>query len=381
MVLPAGTLEMPALFAVHESAPDDPSIPLQEPYPQPPDSCSSQSSPFKPPDSPIKARMSQSSAANPREQNTDRHSQQHKPSDADTDTDSAAEEEAQSSNGKSRQSWKPRSARLSALRQGQKRTTRHISLSETAKGVPVAEGLEASIQAVPRVWYTKQEDAAGVGHTSSIQGQQVTQTALKQQQQQYATGRVEAESDSSDLSTGGIDSSTQRTAKGRQSVESPLQQLGGDAHDQHQHTDVYLPGFDLLAQFALPGSIEPQDLHHNMAAAYPAEGDAVDEQAQHVSQVSVDEGDERQSEMVVNLNGAQVLTPEGWQSVPSRLEPGTAWEQGNCLTIGMTLQYQMCAESGKIVAATCGWATIDAYAWSVQDMLDMYVTCTGLRDL
>ena len=83
--------------------------------------------------------------------------------------------------------------------------------------------------------------------------------------------------------------------------------------------------------------------------------------------------------MAINLMGAQVLTPDGeWQPLNMKAQAGTAWTSGECMTIGTTTEYQMCAVSKKIVSVTCVWATIDAFALSVQDMMDVYEKVVGL---
>ena len=80
----------------------------------------------------------------------------------------------------------------------------------------------------------------------------------------------------------------------------------------------------------------------------------------------------------IRLTGAQVLTPDGeWQPVTQKAQPGTAWSRGNCMTLGCTIEYEMCALSKKIAHVTCGWATIDAYALEVQDMIDVYIKVVG----
>lgn len=95
------------------------------------------------------------------------------------------------------------------------------------------------------------------------------------------------------------------------------------------------------------------------------------------------EADETESYTIddasVKLTGAQVLTPDGeWQPLTQKEQPGTAWSSGNCMTLGTTIEYEMCAMSKKIVHVTCGWATIDAFALAVQDMIDVYIKVVGL---
>lgn len=81
----------------------------------------------------------------------------------------------------------------------------------------------------------------------------------------------------------------------------------------------------------------------------------------------------------LNLNGAQVLTPEGeWKRLDSGSQAGTAWTSGDCMTINTTTEYEMSAVSKQVVCVTCGWATIDAYALSERDVIDVYIKAVGL---
>jgi len=148
-----------------------------------------------------------------------------------------------------------------------------------------------------------------------------------------------------------------------------------------------LPNIDLLGQFGEPAQ---QSMTAPAAATDSASTNAEGSASLSSSKsqaAAVEEAQKMQelcdqaSSATINLDGAQVLTPEGWKPASNQSEPGTAWEHGRCMTIGMTLQYEMSASSRQIVAVKCGWATIDAFAWSVQDVLDMYIKRAGLDDL
>ena len=394
-VLCAGTLEIPALFAVHESAPDDPSIPLQQAYPPSADPQSGKSTGNRTNTvSQVKVHPGKQKATPTSQQHTAAdQTQQDEPALSSGSETTDADNAASSSNVRSDSSRKPRSIRLKGLRQAQQKEAQKLAESLPLDSLLTTEQQEAGSFALPRFWCTEQlinDDltAADADVPSSL----VEQVAREKQQQQQL--RVEAavnKQDEGDLGTAGLGPSAQRkdgSVGSKQKAKRGAQGLAGNQSHADAHTEpssVFLPSLDLLAQFDGLDSDLEDVLDHDMSSVTDAtevnaasrSPDPKDTAAASNDQGPADEG----SSMVVNLNGAQVLTPEGWQPVTNKSEAGTAWEQGNCLTIGMTLQYQMCAESGKIVVVTCGWATIDAYAFTIQDMLDMYIKCTGLHDL
>lgn len=84
-------------------------------------------------------------------------------------------------------------------------------------------------------------------------------------------------------------------------------------------------------------------------------------------------------EVTFDLSGAQVLTSEGEGQRTDETKPaGIAWTHGDCMTFGTTTEYEMSAVSRKIVSVTCGWATIDAHAFEVQDVIDAYIKAVCL---
>lgn len=94
--------------------------------------------------------------------------------------------------------------------------------------------------------------------------------------------------------------------------------------------------------------------------------------------VSKDIGD---PDVTLNLTGAQVLMPDGeWKRLDTD-QAGTAWTSGDCMTIGTTVAYEFSADLKQIVCVTCGWATIDAYAFSERDAIDAYIKAVGLDGL
>ena len=389
----AGTLEIPALFAVHESAPDDPSIPLQQAYPQPTDPQSGiPTGNMTPPFRETKGQSGKEKATAASHKDHDAgQGQQDKPMVNSSPDPKDADNGASGSNVRSGITWKPKSLRLKGLRQAQQKEAQKVAESVPLDSLFTTEQREAGSFALPCSWYTEQLfdddlNAANADAPSSL----VEQVIQEKQQQQL---RVQAAADQQGKGHQG----TSSLGASAQAKESPgdsnpiakpgAQRLAGSESDAALQTEasVFLPRLDLLAQFDDAGSQVEDASDHDVAGdtdATEASAASCSSDSKDTTAASSDQGlADENSNMVVNLNGAQVLTPDGWQPVTNKSEAGTAWEQGNCLTLGMTLQYQMCAESRKIVAVTCGWATIDAYAFEIQDMLDMYIKCTGLHDL
>ena len=83
----------------------------------------------------------------------------------------------------------------------------------------------------------------------------------------------------------------------------------------------------------------------------------------------------------VNLDGARVLTPDGWQRVTPASKPGTAWKKGNCMTLSVSTVYELNAVSVKIFRVTSGWSTVNARAWTLQNVVDLWIQCAKLGDL
>ncbi len=379
-----GCLEIPALQAVHESAPDDPSIPLQLNYPN-------AQSPLTPkpfPPTPLPA------------------SQQGKQQPADRPASAAAAMAADASEHRvgrrdrgDKKRGKPQSVRLAGLRQIQGQvledeeawTASQQSVMSHQSGSAVEPAVEE--EEMSRVWYRPgSPDEARMSSRASelvISESEMGSQAQQQQPEERRKPQLQSKSEESSpaadaqqssasaaVMSDNLGASTTATGSARYSTFSAPSADPG-----------YLPSIDLLGQFGGPA-------HQGMeapAAATDSASTAAEGYASlsgPTSQAAAVEGAQKMQELydqassaTINLDGAQVLTPEGWKPTSNQSEPGTAWEHGRCMTIGMTLQYEMSASSRQIVAVKCGWATIDAFAWSVQDVLDMYIKCAGLDNL
>ena len=377
-----GGLEIPALLAVHGSAPDDPSIPLQLNYPN-------AQSPLTPkPFPPKPLRTSQQGKQQP----ADRPA-----TDAATDAaDDVPEHRVGRRDRGYKKRSKPQSVRLAGLRQIQGQaladeeawtaSQQSVMSHESGSAVePAAEKEEMS-----RLWYRQgSPDEARMSSGESELVMSESQMGSQAQQQQPEERRkqqlqsvtedsspaADAKQSSAFLLNDNLGASTATTGSARYpNFSAPSADPG------------YLPSIDLLGQFGEPAQ---QSMEAPAAATDTASIDAEGSASLSgpTSQAAAVEDAQKMQELydqassAINLDGAQVLTPEGWKPVSNQSEPGTAWDHGRCMTIGMTLQYEMCASSRQIVAVKCGWATIDAFAWSVQDVLDMYIKCAGLDNL
>ena len=373
-----GGLEIPALQAVHESAPDDPSIPLQLNYPN-------AESPLTPKPKPL--RTSQQGKQQPTDNLT---------ADAAAMAVDAPEQRVGRHDHGDKKRRKPQSVRLAGLRQIQGQvladeeawTASQQSVmfrkSSSAVELPVEE------EEMPRLWYRQgSPDEARMSSGSSQLVTSQSEVGSQAQQQQPEERReqllqsvaedssaADAQQSSASFVNDNVGASTTTTGSARYpNISAPSADPG------------YLPSIDLLGQFGEPAQ---QSMTAPAAATDSASTNAEGSASLSSSKsqaAAVEEAQKMQelcdqaSSATINLDGAQVLTPEGWKPASNQSEPGTAWEHGRCMTIGMTLQYEMSASSRQIVAVKCGWATIDAFAWSVQDVLDMYIKCAGLDDL
>lgn len=395
---------MPALLAVHETAPDDPSIPLQQAHPQPQDPL-----PQGPPSSQTKRKATQS--AKPAESSG---KQATTSPENRVGIDSAQQDEltpnsgsaiaadvAASDGGNSSSSSSSDAVQLSgwgfkiARPPGYRNTVAQTPDGKQA-GLGAAEAVGAREQEWPYLWYPPEDLIGRKRDTESAdeQGLVAEQILHQQQQQQQESGETEAASQDVPV-TSTASSGTQTASRTKDLESASTRQIAGQdlqqpaavssAGTQDSAASGYLPQLDLLAQFGQGDSISEDLASHALDDAKAAKGTdpalctSPAESAPAGCNQDPADSDEGESRMMVNLNGAQVLTPDGWESVSSKIPLGTAWEQGNCLTIGMTLQYHMSATSGHITAVTCGWATLDAFAWTIQDMMDLYIRCTGLH--
>jgi len=373
-----GGLEIPALQAVHESAPDDPSIPLQLNYPN-------AESPLTPkPFPPKPLRTSQQGKQQPTDNLT---------ADAAAMAVDAPEQRVGRHDHGDKKRRKPQSVRLAGLRQIQGQVladeeawTASVMFRKSSSAVelPVEE------EEMPRLWYRQgSPDEARMSSGSSQLVTSQSEVGSQAQQQQPEERReqllqsvaedssaADAQQSSASFVNDNVGASTTTTGSARYpNISAPSADPG------------YLPSIDLLGQFGEPAQ---QSMTAPAAATDSASTNAEGSASLSSSKsqaAAVEEAQKMQelcdqaSSATINLDGAQVLTPEGWKPASNQSEPGTAWEHGRCMTIGMTLQYEMSASSRQIVAVKCGWATIDAFAWSVQDVLDMYIKCAGLDNL
>ena len=391
---------MPALLAVHESAPDDPSVPLQRAHPQP------QEPPLQGPQA-FQAKGKTTPSAKPAERvgkqattskakraSADSSQQDESTqtggstiADGDGDSDDGNSSSSTSSGATDTPGWGFKTARPPGYRQKIAQTPGE----QQAGPIAAEDKQEARLQEWPHLWYPPQQLIGQIRDSEFADEQRLVAEQILQQKQQQGLGETEAaRQDAQDTSTAGSDFQTATILKPenlqsdrpRQSAEQDLQHPAANlslAGVQDATASGYLPKLDLLAQFSeSDNSTEGLTGDTSGDASAAEEIDAAPTTDQHSVPGHAD-SNEGESRMVVNLNGAQVLTPDGWQSMPSTTPLGTAWEQGNCLTIGMTLQYHMSASSGQITAVTCGWATLDAFAWTIQDVMDLYIRCTGLH--
>ena len=389
---------MPALFAVHESAPDDPSVPLQRAQPQDP-------TPADPPPpqpntrSTRLAKQQAKRASSASSQSTSSSGSAtadaagsgggSSSSSGSATADAAGGEGGSSSSSSShdatgRSGWGFKIAKPPGYRQ---------TVTQTPDGQQPwsvdAEEEEAGSQEWPCIWYFP-DQFVGIERDQEFadEEREVAEQILQQMQQQGPQEAEVVNQVAQDISPansdfwGASDTKDLQSDSVTQSAEQEMQEAAVNVPDvgaQDPAAAGFLPKLDLLAQFSETDG--PNEDHTSQALddAHVAV-DSADTAGSTPAGFSQDipVPDESLGRTVVNLNGAQVLTPEGWQSLPSKTPLGTAWEQGNCLTIGMTLQYHMSASSGKITAVTCGWATLDAFAWTVHDMMNLYIRCTGL---
>jgi len=404
LFLGAGGLQVPALLAVHHSAPDDPSIPLQRAYtdtqtPIAPKPFASRSP--KQPKPPAEATSATGADAN-----------------ADVD-DAVTAEAAGASAGKGVENSrrKPKCVRLAGLRRMQEQVLEDDEVqsvlqqyASSASDATIAPAWEAGDKVLPRLLYMQEdvlEELSDTGDSELLHKLQEQDTGGKQQppaeqhrQQDNEKSSVVAESSvvvtDASQSSGPPPNEESKSSTDKdgdlqrgQHSEATQAHMFGAAGEQSSSSSDNLPGIDLLAQFGEAetdpapdqgSSARLTDANVNAVEEDTVQSDAPPQASDNVKEQGHEPSDQTSSG-TINLEGAQVLTPEGWQPISNQSEPGTAWEQGKCTTIGMTLQYEMCAASGKIVAVTCGWATIDAFAWTVQDVLDMYIKCTSLHNM
>lgn len=385
-----GTLQVPALLAVHESAPDDPSVPAQRAYPSPADPQPPRPSgkptaqggaglgKLTPSSTPTKDDDMGSSPQNDSTQNM-----------GPTIADAAAADGSGpvSSSSDAELGWGFKTAKLPGFRRAQQ----HVG-TQTPKGKLAAlasKQEEAGSREWPYLCYPLEQLQGWEGDNEFAEQQRwVVEEILQGTRQQGSGDQASANPDAQAASSGlGGDTFTEVGSQSEEleqtAEQQRLQEPAADvphAEDQNLVDPVYLPKLDLLAQFGEVGASGGDSSDGRLADAKDADADALpDRPSAGTAPASSSEGPAVR--MAVNLNGAQVLTPDGWQPVTSNIPIGTAWEQGNCLTIGMTLQYHLCATSGKITDVTCGWATVDAYAWSLEDMMEVYIRCTGLHEL
>ena len=394
LALCAGAIRVPALLAVHESAPVDPSIPLQRAQPQTQGPLPSQPK--------RKATRAATSATHAGKQATASTGKRASIEDESAPklgfttvnavtSDGGSSSSFSSSDATGTSGWGFRQARPPGYRQ----TVAQTPDGQQAGSIAAEDKQEARLEEWPYFWYPPQQ-LIGLNRGDEFAEEQrsVAEQILHQKQQQKSGGveaasqqapftrtassRFQAASKTEDLL---LDSPRQSAKPGSQQPVVSMSSAGA----RDTSASGYLPKLDLLAQFSESISIAEDHVSHVLDDATAAEDSAAapGEDAADTAPAGCNQGlaesDEGEFRMMANLNGAQVLTSDGWQSISSRTPLGTAWEQGNCLTIGMTLQYHVSASSGQIAAVTCGWATLDAYAWTIQDMMSLYIRCTGLH--
>ena len=397
---------------MHESAPDDSSVPLQRAYTSPPSSPApkpfasrtrfDQQQPATSPSQPPK----QAAASSPTAEN----SADVRPGENDTAGNAAGI--ATAGSGVISAKRRPKCVRLAGLRQLQEQVLVDQELQKSMQ-----QGIAGSLEAggsgtvgtgdvmVPRLWYLEKDAAEVLLSKHDTEQQSLSQI---QSAQHHREESLVAEGCASDSGTDPNRNSEQQApthpllGMDRQTdMQTEQQRLGeagsrrttksyaGDPTAASVDAPSYLPSIDLLAQFGKPETRVPE-----AAASTPSDPELEDTSEDTLAKKDdlrasstdmgsdqVHEPDCKTNDVTVHLDGAQVLTPDGWQPVTRPSEPGTAWEDGTCMTIGTSLAYEICASTGQIVAVTCGWATIDAYAWTIQDALDIYIKCAGLDDL
>ena len=307
-------------------------------------------------------------------------------------------------NSSPRMTKKPQSVRLAGLRQMQGQVlaeeedwaASRRSMVSTAEGSSMGVATEENES--PRLWHVQGNPAdARMGSTGDEQltvpqvqrhSSSQQQSATKQNRVSSAESQAQASREALWESTSNRDTQTGPDEEDEQDLEGLAGGASSYAEDPLSADAAYLPGIDLLAQFGDPETDSASSqVDSHPSAVRDADSTAATGKTGAASGTNAQAGREGESQedanshassATIDLDGAQVLTPDGWEAASTQSSPGTAWEQGNCLTVGMTLQYEMCAASKKITAIKCGWATIDAFAWTVQDMLDMYVRCAGL---
>ncbi|DBA83865.1 hypothetical protein WJX77_008005 [Trebouxia sp. C0004] len=388
----AGILEIPALLAVHESAPDDPSTPLQLNYPN-------AESPLTPKPFPPKPTRTRQQG---KQQPADRLAA------AAMAADVPEHVTSRSDCGNNKRS-KPQRVRLAGLRQIQGQVSEDEeawSATQASRQSSSALGLAAEQEEMSRLWYRQGcPDEARLSSSDSEQAMSESQTGSRAQQQQPEEQRTQqlqsttedsspagdAKQSSAPLMNDDLGLQTWQELQASQNAAGASSTTSGPARSSTfsapSADSGYLPSIDLLGQFGEPAqqSMEgaasvtdsaSSDAEDTASASGPASQAAALDDAPPMQELC-----DQASSATVNLDGAQVLTPEGWKPMSNQSEPGTAWEHGRCMTIGMTLQYEMSASSRQIVAVKCGWATIDAFARTVQDVLDMYIKSAGLDNL
>lgn len=303
-------------------------------------------------------------------------------------TDSSSPSSSSSSNA-NELGWGFKTARLPGFRRAQQHTG-----TQTPKGklAVLASAEEAQSREWPCLWYPMEQLQGWDGDSEFAEEQRWVVEQILQETRQHGSGdQASADPDAQAASSGvGVDTLTVVGLQSEERLEQAEQQRVQEPAVEVPHADDqnpvglgYLPKLDLLAQFGGVDDSGGDSADSRLAGAHDAQDTDADALPDTLSAGTAPAGGSEGPavRMVVNLNGAQVLTPDGWQPVTSKTPLGTAWEQGNCLTIGMTLQYHLCATSGKITAVTCGWATVDAYAWSLEDMMEVYIRSSGLHDL
>ena len=396
---------------MHESAPDDPSVPLQRAYTSPPSSPApkpfasrtrfDQQQPATSPSQPPK----QAAASSPAAEN----SADVRPGEKDTAGSAAGT--ATAGSGVISAKRRPKCVRLAGLRQLQEQVLGDQELQKSMQ-----QGIAGSLEAgdsgtvgtgdviIPRLWYLKKDVAEVLLSKHDTEQQSLPQIQSCQHHREESPVAEGCASDSGtdpnrnseqapthplldmDRQTDG-QTGQQRLAEAGSSCTTKAS--AGDQTAASVAAPSYLPSIDLLAQFGkretrVPeaAASTPSDPElQNTSEDTLAKKDDFWASATDMGSDRVHEPDRKTNDVTVHLDGAQVLTPDGWQPVTRPNEPGTAWEDGKCMTIGTTLAYKICASTGQIVAVTCGWATIDAYAWTIQDALDIYIKCAGLDDL
>lgn len=442
---------MPALLAVHNSAPSDPSVPLQKAY----DTYSSHAN---------------KSASVQHTQQQSKHSSAQRQTGS---NDQIAEDHAAASSSDMHAVFDTKPDRVEALNAT---SARHATVSmlprlreiqRKARSDPdvqaalrqnLSQGadLDDDVQILPRVFYTDAAFAGSLMQQAVASSPAASDPALQELDEN-------TKSQSSTSTPAGLSEQSLPTAYHQQTSESDNQRGSVDGalnesmrdvakldllklkiscgHMQWQAdssgssnigSEAFLPSIDLLQQFASPSgyeqpagvSLDQQSAqgaasHHAQPeqqlqdhsgslpghVPHPQTGNAGEFANKGVSDKQSFSSDNEDSaehkddirmlgtepydkdamdpdldrEATLNLDGAQVLTPDGeWQRVNRKARVGSAWTKGECMTIGTTTEYELSAVSRKIICVTSGWGTIDAYALNVQDVMDAYIKAVGL---